>query len=341
MPSWNKLIPPLRKFFVPQKPVTPVIAMGLGSADRGLPQEFRDVKAVSIRELILHHLGGDKEAIAKMSPREIKKLADTVWKEAKATGIIFPGSTNTIAEIFQDENAEIPTALDVPTANSIFKMDLTVKALSEETPSLYSCDGFNYPTTALKGKVTKSLEGGLVEHDGMSSHNIKVKKGSWLGKETAKITKRRDGSGNPIIFNTPSTHPLVPTKIPDEAEILATAPDGSPCIVAFNDNAIGVLDHPEAGTIKKDKRKKDYSELGIFAEDFSNDKEVNQDDEQINKLFWKIIRNKFIADASVENNAPTKPNTKISPRISEILDSPDIKTLSATRVSMATRAKVK
>ena len=213
MPSWNKLIPPLRKFFVPQKPVTPVIAMGLGSADRGLPQEFRDVKAVSIRELMLHHLGGDKEAIAKMSPREIKKLADTVWKEAKATGIIFPGSTNTIAEIFQDENAEIPTALDVPTANSIFKMDLTVKALSEETPSLYSCDGFNYPTTALKGKVTKSLEGGLVEHDGMSSHNIKVKKGSWLGKETAKITKRRDGSGNPIIFNTPSTHPLVPTKI--------------------------------------------------------------------------------------------------------------------------------
>ncbi len=101
------------------------------------------------------------------------------------------------------------------------------------------------------------------------------------------------------------------------------------------------MDHPEAGTIKKDKRKKDYSELGIFAEDFSNDKEVNQDDEQINKLFWKIIRNKFIADASVENNAPTKPNTKISPRISEILDSPDIKTLSATRVSMATRAKVK
>lgn len=175
----------------------------------------------------------------------------------------------------------------------------------------------------------------------MSSHNIKVHKGSWLAKETAKITQRKDGSGNSIIFNTPSTHPLVPTKIPDEAEILATAPDGSACVVAFKDNAIGVLDHPEAGSIKKDKRNKNSSELRIFAEDFFNDPEADRDNEQINKLFWKIIRNKFISDASVANDSPTKPNTKVCPRISEILDSPSIATLSATRVSMATRSKEK
>ena len=335
MPSFNKILLPLKAFFVPKKMVTPRIAIGLGSADRELPKEFQDVEVVKIRELMLKHLDGDQEKITKMSPREITALAKNVLDDAKATGVVFSGSTNTMADFFQNKNAEMPKRLDIPAANSIFKMAQSVKALSEETPSMYSCDGVNYPTVALGGAVAPVVASDFVKHDGTSKHDIIVKKGSRLAKEAAKISNYRDDKGNVIIRNTPSTHPLFITRVPVGAEVLAQAPDGSPCIVAFNKNTVGIMDHPEVGAVKSDAdRKSEEMSSRIFGEDFLGEEE--KDSSEQNKLFWKILRDQFIKNASQQQDTPPPvPSTKFCPRIDEILNSPSIEQLSATRVSMA------
>ncbi len=344
MPPFSKILSPLQKLFTPKKVefVKPLISIGLGSAgraDSGLIKEFRDVETIHTDKILLECLDGDSAAITKMSPWEISQLSSEVWSKAGATGALFPGSTSTIADFFQRPNAEIPKKLDFYSSRSIFKMAQTLTALSKGTPSLFSCDGFHYPLLALGGEVSDVLKGGLVEHDGISTHDLIItssgwfKPKNWLEKEAAKISNKRDGNGNIVISDVASTHPLIPTKIPSGVKILATSPDNVAAILEFSEKAIAVLDHPEAGAVVSDSQRKfEATELRFFGESFEKKETSNQQ-----KLLWNALKNKFLNDASFKEE--TTPNPIFSPRVEEILQARSLAELGATKIAFSKGGK--
>ncbi|MBM3580094.1 MAG: hypothetical protein FJX34_04915 [Alphaproteobacteria bacterium] len=95
------------------------------------------------------NLLGHKEAIAKMSPDEIRQLSDVGIKGSKTNRNDLSGKCEyDHAKIFRDTSAKVPSVMNVLLANSIFKMAQTVTSLKMGLPSIYSCDAMHYPTIA-------------------------------------------------------------------------------------------------------------------------------------------------------------------------------------------------
>lgn len=335
--SWTKnLLPkivlPLKKIFVPR------IAFGLSSVKGILRREFNDVETVHLKDLMLRHLNGDQNALTKMSPKEITELANTVLDEAKATGIVFPGDREVIPEFLWNKNAKVPWNLNAHAASSIFKMAQTRKALTEQTPSLHSCDGTHYPVVTLNGEVSRTPTTGSIQHGGMHSHDIAIKNGTWLEEAIKEIPEHhRNGKEEIVVRDTPSTHTLWHTKIPNGVKILATTNDGAPCILSFHDKSIGVLDHPEVCAVNLPGHESEFGEgveIGV----------------KHNTFLWQELRKKFLSDATPQDTPPQPPSTELNTaqttppqppstifnhRVEEILNCRNIAELSATRISLA------
>lgn len=300
----------------------PVIAVGLGSVDNGFMGQFNGADTVSIRQLMNKRLKDNNRPITDLSPREITKLAEEVFIETKANALICSGSTNTIAKFFQSEAADFPKKLDTPTANSIFKMGIAYYALLKGIPTIYSCDATNYPIVALGGKISP-VQHDIVHNTPFTTHNLIIKRGTWLAREAAKTTSLRDKDGNVIIKDVSSTHPLYPTKLPDNTDILASAPDGSTSIFSIAPLTMGIVDHPESGPVCEFRRGEST---------YPDEKEENLEGLKL----WSKISNIFIIAASLPKNTYPISENRLSPRILEILNAPNVSELSETKLSMAT-----
>lgn len=291
----------------------PLIGICVGSVDSGFNSEFYRAQTLMFRREISSHLNGKTEDIAKMSPAEINAFACMLICSTNVSAIMFPGSTNTIAEPFWKKGAKFPTNPSVRTANSLLKMAIAIEVLNLGMPAMFSCDASNYPVVALGGEVTPIPKGpNVVSHDGQyTNHNITVKKGTWLHQLAANVTPRRDEDGNAVLTNVSSTHPLFPKKLPDGFEVLATAPDNSASIFAVTPNVLGLVDHPEvyppAIAMENEYRSNYHSQEVIPDSDFDG------------RRLWQEISNTFVKAAEINSFRFPIDKTRFSPVVQETL----------------------
>lgn len=294
----------------------PLIAIGFGSADMGFGWQFPTAETVLLRKVMRENLNGNVASLQKMSPRELSDFAKDNFEKTNPAALMFPGSHHTISKFLIDEKSSPPAEPNLDSVNSVIKMFIACHCLVIGLPIIFSCDGSQYAAVALGGKSTPVpyepiKDRRFVPHDGTyTTHNVTVLKGTWLHKLAEEVTPRRDDNGNVVLTEVSSTHPLIPTKLPDGAQVLATAPDDTFSMFSVSTRALAIVDHPEAypPAIEQERR---YEESGDRIPDSSFD----------GPNLWKKISECFVNAAKLPKHLRCDPimPEKFSPRVQEII----------------------
>lgn len=223
----KKLLPPFRNFSDLRKEAVKVV-VSLGSAEGYISEYFKSLAVINNGIEINTEITRVKDEVRsadliKMTPEQISQKALEIYKNANADAYVFPGSTNTIFRGFWDETHEMPKQPDIATARSFFKMAFVLHALSENhgAPSLYSCDGINYPILALGGKISEPppIQVGDIKHsDGF--HSSILLEGTWLDRLVKQEIFGEVLKDKLIARNIHSTHPLIMRERPAKLRVL-------------------------------------------------------------------------------------------------------------------------
>lgn len=231
--------------------------IGIAPAPPHLEREWYEYFTSSATALVLKE---EMPPIPNDRPLTPAEISAYVQAAPNIHALVIPGSHRPIDPNFINPH---PTAVSFQTFNySRIRMELLRRAVEEGKPVIASCDGANYPTTLLGGriapvtKIPPSFNQPKISHNNNWSgdpkkleekpqHDVKVLPGTWLHTAAARLTNQCSPDGGIVFPEAYSTHPYYPCPLPPLAKLLATAPDGTPSIYTVFDYVLAMYDHIE------------------------------------------------------------------------------------------------